>query len=167
MRILGIDPGTGILGFGVVDVNDKNGNSFTMVDAGVVRTPPHTPHDERLEDIFNSLTEIIEATKPDACSVEKLFFSRNITTAMSVAEARGVALLVARQQQVPIFEYTPPQIKQTLTGYGKADKKQVQEMVRIQLNLTEVPKPDDCADALAAAITHAIMNRSSELLSNQ
>ena len=167
MRILGIDPGTGILGFGVVDVNDKNGNSFTMVDAGVVRTPPHTPHDERLEDIFNSLTEIIEATKPDACSVEKLFFSRNITTAMSVAEARGVALLVARQHQVPIFEYTPPQIKQTLTGYGKADKKQVQEMVRIQLNLTEVPKPDDCADALAAAITHAIMNRSSELLSNQ
>ena len=167
MRILGIDPGTGILGFGVVDVNDKKGNSFTMVDAGVVRTPPHTPHDERLEDIFNSLTEIIEATKPDACSVEKLFFSRNITTAMPVAEARGVALLVARQQQVPIFEYTPPQIKQTLTGYGKADKKQVQEMVRIQLNLTEVPKPDDCADALAAAITHAIMNRSSELLSNQ
>lgn len=159
MRILGIDPGTGIMGFGVVDVGDKSGQTFTMVEAGVVRTPPHTPHDERLEDIFNSLTEIIEHTKPDACSVEKLFFSKNITTAMTVAEARGVALLVARQHQVPIYEYTPPQIKQTLTGYGKADKKQVQEMVRLQLNLKEVPKPDDCADALAAAITHALMSR--------
>ena len=159
MRILGIDPGTGIMGFGVVDVSDKSSQTFTMVEAGVVRTPPHTPHDERLEDIFNSLTEIIEHTKPDACSVEKLFFSKNITTAMTVAEARGVALLVARQHQVPIYEYTPPQIKQTLTGYGKADKKQVQEMVRIQLNLKEVPKPDDCADALAAAITHALMSR--------
>ncbi len=159
MRILGIDPGTGILGFGVVDIPDAKAQTFTLVDAGVIRTPAHTPHDERLEDIYTSLTEIIEATKPDACSVEKLFFSRNITTAMSVAEARGVVLLVARQHKVPIFEYTPPQIKQTLTGYGKADKKQVQEMVRVQLGLKEVPKPDDCADALAAAMTHAIMAR--------
>lgn len=159
MRILGIDPGTGILGFGVIDINESGYQSYTMVDAGVVRTPPHTPHDERLEDIYNSLTEIIEATKPDACSVERLFFTNNVTTAMSVAEARGVALLVARQHKVPIFEYTPPQIKQTLTGYGKADKKQMQEMVRVQLGLKEVPKPDDCADALAAAITHALMSR--------
>ncbi len=159
MRILGIDPGTGILGFGVVDVKENSLHGFSMVDAGVVKTPAHTPHDERLEDIFNSLTEIIEATKPDACSVEKLFFSRNVTTAMSVAEARGVALLVARQHKIPIYEYTPPQIKQTLTGYGKADKKQMQEMVRLQLGLKEVPKPDDCADALAAAITHALMSR--------
>lgn len=162
MRVLGIDPGTGILGFGVVDVFDESGAAgrpFRLVDAGVVTTPAHTPHDERLEDIYNSLTEIIEATKPDVCSVEKLFFSKNITTAMTVAEARGVALLVARQHKVPIFEYTPPQIKQTLTGYGKADKKQVQEMVRVQLGLKEVPKPDDCADALAAAITHATMSR--------
>lgn len=163
MRILGIDPGTGILGFGVVDVIDGSPVTFSMVDAGVVTTPAHTPHDERLEDIFDSLTEIIEATKPDVCSVEKLFFTRNITTAMSVAEARGVALLVAKQHNVPIHEYTPPQIKQTLTGYGKADKKQVQEMVRVQLGLREVPKPDDCADALAAAITHAIMGRMAEL----
>jgi crossover junction endodeoxyribonuclease RuvC len=162
MRVLGIDPGTGILGFGVVDVAHGTAKPFTMVDAGVVRTPPHTPHDERLEDIFNSLTEIIEQTKPDACSVEKLFFTRNITTAMSVAEARGVVLLVAKQHNVPIYEYTPPQIKQTLTGYGKADKKQMQEMVRLQLGLKEVPKPDDCADALAAAITHALMSRTAE-----
>lgn len=156
MRILGIDPGTGILGFGVIDVGEKSRLSFSMVDAGVVRTPAHTPHDIRLEDIYNSLKEIIEATKPDACSVEKLFFTRNITTAMSVAEARGVALLVAKQHSVPIFEYTPLQIKQTITGYGKAGKKPVQEMVRVQLNLSEVPQPDDCADALAAAITHAV-----------
>lgn len=156
MKIIGIDPGTGILGFGVVEVT-KSG--FKMIDAGVITTPAHTPHDERLEDIYNSLTEIMSTTKPDVCSVEKLFFTKNITTAMSVAEARGVALLVARQHKLPIAEYTPPQIKQTLTGYGKADKKQVQEMVRLQLGLKDVPKPDDCADALAAAITHALMSR--------
>lgn len=159
MRILGIDPGTGILGFGVVDAPSTASGAFTIVDAGVITTPAHTPHAERLEDIFNSLTSIIEVTKPDICSIERLFFMRNITTAMSVAEARGVALLVARQHKMPIFEYTPQQIKQTLTGYGKADKKQVQEMVRLQLGLKEVPKPDDCADALAAAITHAVMSR--------
>jgi len=162
MRILGIDPGTGILGFGVIEISDVRNSGFTLVDAGVVRTPPHTAHDERLEDIFKSLTEIIETTKPDACSIEKLFFSRNITTAMTVAEARGVAILAARLHGLPIFEYTPPQIKQTLTGYGKADKKQVQEMVRVQLGLKEVPKPDDCADALAAAITYAVMKRVTE-----
>ena len=156
MRIIGIDPGTGILGFGVIDVI---GTKITMVDAGVITTPAHTPHDERLEDIYNGLTEIIEANKPDAYSVEKLFFTKNVTTAMTVAEARGVALLVARQHKVPIFEYTPPQIKLTISGYGNADKKQVQEMVRLQLGLKEVPKPDDCADALAAAITHAFMSR--------
>ncbi len=156
MKIIGIDPGTGILGFGVIEVE---GSSIKMVEAGVIRTPAHTPHDERLEDIFDGLTEIIAATKPDAFSIERLFFSRNITTAMSVAEARGVALLVARKAGLPIAEYTPQQIKQTLTGHGKADKKQVQEMVRIQLGLKEVPKPDDCADALAAAITHSFMSR--------
>lgn len=159
MRILGIDPGTGILGFGVVDTSGSTVGSFSIVDAGVITTPAHTPHAERLEDIFDSLTAIISATKPDVCSIERLFFMRNITTAMSVAEARGVALLVARQHKMPIYEYTPQQIKQTLTGYGKADKKQVQEMVRLQLGLREVPKPDDCADALAAAITHAVMDR--------
>lgn len=164
MRIIGIDPGTGILGFGVIDVARGKADTFTLVDAGVVTTPAHTPHEERLEDIYDSLTDIIKTTKPDACSIEKLFFSRNITTAMSVAEARGVALLVARQHGLKIFEYTPPQIKQTLTGYGKADKKQVQEMVRVQLGLRETPKPDDCADALAAAITHATMARADRMI---
>ena len=156
MRIIGIDPGTGILGFGVIDFS---GSRFKLVTAGVVRTPAHTPIDERLEEIFDSLTEIITETKPDVMSIEKLFFARNVTTAISVAEARGVAMLTGRKAGLPIAEYTPLQIKQTLTGYGKADKKQVQEMVRLNLGLTEAPKPDDCADALAAAITHATMSR--------
>lgn len=156
MRIIGIDPGTGILGFGVIDVI---GGKTTMVEAGVIRTPPHTPLDERLEEIFDGLTEIIKDTKPSVMSIEKLFFARNVTTAMSVSHARGVAMLTGRKGGLLIAEYTPLQIKQTLTGYGKADKKQVQEMVRIQLGLLETPKPDDCADALAAAITHSMMSR--------
>lgn len=158
MRIIGIDPGTGILGFGVVDFR-RGSNKFKMVTAGVITTPAHTPTDERLEEIFNSLTEIINETKPDVMSIEKLFFARNVTTAISVAEARGVAMLTGRRAGISIAEYTPLQIKQTLTGYGKADKKQIQEMVRLNLGLTEAPKPDDCADALAAAITHAAMSR--------
>ena len=156
MRIIGIDPGTGILGFGVIDAVRGR---VKLVTAGVVTTPAHTPTDERLEEIFNLLTEIINETKPDVMSIEKLFFARNVTTAISVAEARGVAMLTGRRAGISIAEYTPLQIKQTLTGYGKADKKQIQEMVRLNLGLTEAPKPDDCADALAAAITHAAMSR--------
>jgi len=156
MRIIGIDPGTGILGFGVIDANR---GKFKLVDAGVITTPAHTALDIRLEDIYDNLTEIIAETKPDAMSIELLFFARNVTTAMSVSHARGVAMLAGRKGKLPIAEYTPMQIKQTITGYGKADKKQVQEMVRLQLGLAEVPKPDDCADALGAAITHALMSR--------
>lgn len=156
MRIIGIDPGTGILGFGVVDFHQ---GKTKLVTAGVITTPAHTPIDERLEEIFDGLTSIIAETKPEQMSIEKLFFSQNVTTAISVAQARGVAMLTGRKAKLPIAEYTPQQIKQSLTGYGKADKKQVQEMVRLQLGLSEVPKPDDCADALAAAITHAMMSR--------
>jgi crossover junction endodeoxyribonuclease RuvC len=156
MRIIGIDPGTGILGFGVIDV--MNGK-VKMVDAGVITTPAHTPLPDRLEEIYNGLTGIIADTKPSVMAIEKLFFAQNVTTAMSVSHARGVAMLTGKQANLQIEEYTPLQIKQTITGYGKADKKQVQEMVRIQLGLTEVPKPDDCADALAAAIMCAFMRR--------
>lgn len=156
MRIIGIDPGTGILGFGVIDA--KNGQT-KMVDAGVITTPAHTPLPDRLEEIYNGLTEIIAATNPEVMAIEKLFFAQNVTTAMSVSHARGVAMLTGKQANLAIEEYTPLQIKQTITGYGKAGKKQVQEMVRIQLGLTEVPKPDDCADALAAAIMCAFMLR--------
>lgn len=156
MRIIGIDPGTGILGFGVIDA--KNGKT-KLVTAGVIRTPAHTPLPERLEEIYNGLTEIIAETKPDVMAIEKLFFSKNITTAISVAQARGVAMLTGRQASLPIEEYTPNEIKQAITGYGAAKKAQVQEMVRIQLGLAEVPKPDDCADALAAAIMCAFSLR--------
>lgn len=156
MRIIGIDPGTGILGFGVVDFNKGKAK---MVTAGVITTPAHTPLDERLEEIFDGLTEIIAETNPDVMSIEKLFFAQNVTTAMSVSHARGVAMLTGRKAKIPIVEYTPLQIKQTLTGYGKASKKQMQEMVRLHLGLKDVPKPDDCADALAAAITHSLMDR--------
>jgi crossover junction endodeoxyribonuclease RuvC len=156
MRILGIDPGTGILGFGVIDVTN---NKYQMVTAGVIKTPAHTPLEDRLVEIYDGLHEITKETKPTICSIEKLFFAQNITTAISVSHARGVAMLVAKQCGLQIFEYTPLQIKQSLTGYGRADKKQIQEMVRLQLNLNPVPKPDDAADALAAAITHAMMSR--------
>lgn len=156
MRIIGIDPGTGILGFGVIDVKQ---NKAKLVAAGVIKTPAHTPLDERLEEIFDGLTEIIAETKPSVMAIEKLFFAQNVTTAMSVSHARGVAMLTGRKAKLNIAEYTPLQIKQTLTGYGKADKKQVQEMVKVHLSLKEVPKPDDCADALAAAITYSLMSR--------
>ncbi|MBF1023933.1 MAG: crossover junction endodeoxyribonuclease RuvC [Candidatus Nanogingivalaceae bacterium] len=152
MRIIGIDPGTGILGFGVIDA--KRGG-YRLVTAGVIKTPAHTPLDKRLAEIFDGLTEIIAETRPEVMSIEKLFFARNVTTAISVAHARGVVMLTGHKAGLAIAEYTPLQIKQTLTGYGKADKKQIQEMVRLNLGLSQAPKPDDCADALAAAITHA------------
>ena len=152
MRIIGIDPGTGILGFGVIDADNS---SPKLVDAGVVRTKVHQPLDERLVEIYNSLASIIDETKPTVMVIEKLFFAQNVTTAISVSHARGVAMLAGKLADLEIVEYTPLQIKQSLTGYGRADKKQMQEMVKILLGLREVPKPDDCADALAAALMHA------------
>ena len=154
MKILGIDPGTGICGFGVIEVGENN--AVKMLDNGVITTPAHTPLPDRLLDIYQSMHEIVEQDKPDLVSIEKLFFTKNITTGISVAEARGICLLVARQNNLPIFEYTPNEIKKALTGYGGADKKQMQEMVRLHLGLETVPKPDDAADALAAAITHSL-----------
>ena len=150
MRILGIDPGTGILGFGVIDV-DKS-SKMSLVDAGVIRTPVHEDDSVRLLTIFNELKSIIAEFKPEVMSVEKLFFARNVTTAMTVSQARGVVLLLGMQHELELHEYTPMQIKQAVTGYSRADKKQIQEMVRVLLQLKEIPKPDDAADALAAAI---------------
>lgn len=156
MRIIGIDPGTGLLGFGVIEAN---GAKTKLVDAGVIRTPAHTPLADRLGEIYDGLSEIIRETNPEIMAIEKLFFAQNVTTAMSVAHARGVAMLTAKQADLQIEEYTPLQIKQTMTGYGRADKKQMQEMVRLQLGLAEPPKPDDCADALAAALMCAFITR--------
>ncbi len=154
MRILGIDPGTGILGFGVIET--AAGGKAQLVDAGVIRTLSSEDDALRLETIFNELTDVIVQSKPTVMSVEKLFFAQNVTTAMTVSQARGVVLLCGRQAGLDIYEYTPLQIKQALTGYGRATKQQIQEMVRVILGLKEIPKPDDCADALAAAITHSM-----------
>jgi len=131
-----------------------------MVTAGVISTPAGTALEDRLLDIYESMRKIVEETKPDCVSIEKLFFTKNITTGISVAHARGIVMLVARQFELPIYEYTPNQIKQTITGYGNADKKQMQKMVKTTLGLGVVPKPDDAADGLAAAITHSLMSRS-------
>ncbi len=156
MRILGIDPGTGRRGFGVIEIVNRQPR---LVTAGVITTPAHTPLPERLEEIFNGLQEVIKETSPDVMSIEKLFFAQNITTAISVSHARGVAMLTGQLASMEIAEYTPLQIKQSLTGYGRADKKQMQEVVQKILKLKVVPKPDDAADALAAGITHYLMSR--------
>lgn len=151
-RIIGIDPGTGKLGFGVIDVI---AGKPKLVDAGVITTPVNSEESDRLITIFQELSEIIADTKPDTMAVEKLFFAQNVTTAINVAQARGVILLTGKQAGLELFEYTPLQIKMALTGYGRASKQQIQEMVRVLLNLKETPKPDDCADALAVALVHS------------
>jgi crossover junction endodeoxyribonuclease RuvC len=152
MRILGIDPGTAITGFGVIDTE---GSRFSFVDAGVIRTPKEQPMNERLATVYDEIKELIEEFKPDVMSIELLFFARNVTTAMTVGQSRGIVMLAATQAKIPIYEYTPMQVKQAVTGYGKADKKQIQEMVKNLLKLDQIPKPDDAADGLAIAITHA------------
>jgi crossover junction endodeoxyribonuclease RuvC len=158
LKILGIDPGTGIVGFGVIESDSRN---HEMLDAGVIRTYKNQPSEQRLKLIFESINEIIETNKPDLMVVERLFFARNVTTAMSVSQARGVILLAAALRVLPTYEYTPLQIKQALTGYGRAEKSQIQEMVKVLLKLKAVPKPDDCADALAAALTYATAPKTS------
>ncbi len=152
MRILGIDPGYAIMGYGVLDYN---GNRFKTVGYGSVETEAGLPMPERLKLLYDGLTEIIQKYEPDEVSIEELFFNRNVTTAIGVGEARGVAMLACVEGGLIVSEYTPMQIKQALVGYGKAEKAQVQMMVKTILNLPEVPKPDDTADAVAAAICHA------------
>ncbi|GGJ16944.1 crossover junction endodeoxyribonuclease RuvC [Paenibacillus hunanensis] len=152
MRIMGIDPGIAIVGFGFID---KNGSKLTPVQYGCIQTEAHTPEEERLLHVYEGMVQLIEKYEPQMIAFEKLFFNRNVTTAMSVSQARGVAILAAAQKGLPIAEYTPMQVKQAIVGYGKAEKRQVQEMVRMFLNLQKVPKPDDVADALAVAVCHA------------
>lgn len=151
MIILGIDPGYAIVGYGLVDYN---GNKFKVVDYGAITTDAHTPFPQRVQLIYDSVALLCEKYKPQALSIEKLFFNTNTTTAVDVCQARGVILLAAQQNGVDIFEYTPLQVKQGVVGYGRAEKKQVQEMTKLILNLEKVPKPDDTADALAMAICH-------------
>lgn len=152
MRVLGIDPGIAIVGFGFVD---KEGHKLTPVQYGAIQTEAHTPEEQRLLQIYEAAGALMDRYKPDTLAIEKLFFNRNVTTAFSVGQARGVIILAAAQRKLPVFEYTPLQVKQAVVGYGRAEKKQVQEMVKMFLKLSAIPKPDDVADALAVAICHA------------
>ena len=153
MRILGIDPGYAIVGFGVVEYESAR---FSLVDMGAITTPAEMPFEARLKAIYLDMCELIKTYAPQEMAIEKLFFNTNQKTAIDVAQARGVTLLPAIMQGIPIFEYTPLQVKSSIVGYGRAEKKQVQEMTRNMLHLKEVPKPDDTADAVARAITHGL-----------
>lgn len=151
MRILGLDPGTATTGYGIVDADD---GEFTAVTYGVIKTPAKMPMPQRLQIIHQELQQLLEEYKPDTVGIEEVFFGRNVTTAITVGQARGVLLLTLANAGLPIGEYSPPKIKDAVTGYGKADKAQVQLMVRNLLDLEETPRPDDAADGLAVAITH-------------
>jgi len=157
MLAIGIDPGTAITGYGLVRVEPDGG--LLAVDYGVITTPKDTPAAERLVMLFDELQRILRARKPDTAAVEKLFFQKNVTTAISVGQARGVIMLALAKAGLEVFEYTPNEIKQAVAGYGSAGKRQVQEMVRVLLALDGIPRPDDAADALAVAITHVNTNR--------
>ncbi len=151
MIILGIDPGYAIVGWGVLEYT---ANKFRVLGYGAITTDAHTPFPLRLQTIYNDMCYIFEKYKPDVMSMEKLFYNNNAKTVIDVAQARGVITLSAQNYNVDIFEYTPLQVKQSVVGYGRAEKKQVQEMTRVILNLEKIPKPDDTADALAMAICH-------------
>jgi crossover junction endodeoxyribonuclease RuvC len=152
MRILGVDPGTATTGFGIIE---HHKGKFTFVDAGVIITPPDQPMPERLITIHTELAQVIADTHPEQAAVELLYFASNVTTAISVGQARGVILLTLAEAGLTPAEYTPMQIKQAVTGYGAAKKPQIQEMIKTLLKLNAIPRPDDAADALAIAITHA------------
>jgi crossover junction endodeoxyribonuclease RuvC len=161
MRVLGIDPGTALTGYGVIDVMDGD---MQMVAYGVIRTTNRDDPPRRLQLIFEELNDLIERYQPDTAGVEEVFFGRNVTTAISVGQARGVILLALANAGIPIAEYSPPKIKDSVVGYGNADKGQVQLMVRHLLKLEETPRPDDAADGLAVAITHYHYQRFTSLV---
>ena len=151
MRILGIDPGYAIVGYGVLDYEN---NKFKVVEYGAVTTSADKNMFDRLKSVYDDMCEVIERVKPDFMAIEELFFNSNQKTAINVAQSRGVLLLAAMNNGIEIYEYTPLQVKQAVAGYGRADKNQVQQMVKLLLGLKQVPKPDDTADAVAIAICH-------------
>lgn len=161
MRILGIDPGFAITGYGIIDYE---GNKFKLLESGAVTTEAGVSFPIRLAKIYDDLTMLINKYKPDALSIEELFFNKNVKTAISVAHGRGAVLIAASKNNIPVYEYTPLQIKQAVVGYGRADKIQVQKMVKAILNLEKVPKLDDITDAMAIAICHAHSARFSQSL---
>jgi len=161
MIIIGIDPGLATVGFGVIRTENRE---ITPVSYGCIRTSADKQTPQRLLEIFAEIKSLFEKYKPDVIAVEKLFFSKNVTNALSVSEARGVIFLAAQQQDIPILEYTPNQVKQAITGSGRADKKQVQEMIKRLLDLDEIPQPDDAADGLSIALCHINWQYSKEML---
>ncbi len=156
MIILGVDPGTATTGYGVIKQNPKRKEEFDILDFGVITTKKSLNDATRLAVLANDLSDIIKKFKPDRAGVERLFFTSNQKTAMTVSQARGVVMLLCQQKNIPIFEFTPLQVKSTLCGYGKADKRQVQLMVRQAFRLKSLPRPDDAADALAIALCAAL-----------
>lgn len=152
MRILGIDPGYGITGFGLIDAQR---GQYRLLNCGAITTPPHTEFSWRLEVIYHDMTELLRVAQPEAVAIEELFFGHNVTTGIGVAQSRGVILLAIRQAGVPIYEYKPMQVKQAVVGYGNATKHQMQDMTKRLLRLQAMPKPDDAADAIAIALCHA------------
>jgi crossover junction endodeoxyribonuclease RuvC len=161
--VLGIDPGTAITGYGLVHEQD---DGLSLVECGVVTTPSSQPLPERLQMIYRGLSDVVRRFEPEEAAVEELFFSRNVRTALSVGQARGVALLALADAGLPIYEYKPLEVKQAVAGYGGADKRQVQEMVRMLLNLERVPQPDDAADAVAVAVCHIHSARMAALIAD-
>ncbi|TAH62994.1 MAG: crossover junction endodeoxyribonuclease RuvC [Gottschalkiaceae bacterium] len=152
MIIFGVDPGIAIVGYGVLEYK---GNKFNVIDYGAIQTSNEYTFPERLKIVYDELTELLDKYKPDALAIEELFFNKNAKTAIIIGQARGAQILAAVNKGIEIYEYTPLQVKQGVVGYGRADKRQIQEMVKILLNLEKIPKPDDVADALAVAICHA------------
>jgi crossover junction endodeoxyribonuclease RuvC len=157
VTILGLDPGTATTGFGLVV--GPEGGPGRLIEFGVIRTAAHTPMPSRLMEIHAAIHDLLAEHRPDAMAIEEVFFSSNVSTALSVGQARGVMILAAAQAHVPVFEYKPNEVKQALTGFGGADKRQMQDMLRLVLGLAEIPRPDDAADAVAVAITHLQLAR--------
>lgn len=162
MRILGIDPGLAIVGYGIIDFD---GNRMSPVDYGVITTPAKTSYATRIKQIYDAMEVLLNKYQVDQVAIEELFFNQNTTTAIDVAQARGAIVLSVINKEIELFEYTPLQVKQSVCGYGRADKKQVQEMVKRLLCLKQIPRPDDAADALAIAIGHCSTNKLSSLFS--
>ncbi|MGB2955793.1 MAG: crossover junction endodeoxyribonuclease RuvC [Anaerolineales bacterium] len=159
--VIGIDPGTAITGYGLV--REQENGELEWIAHGVVTTPSDWDEPKRLLDLFQNLSEILNTYQPDCCAVEKLFFQKNVKTAISVGQGRGAALIAAAASELPVGEYTPLEVKQAVVGYGNADKQQVQQMVKVLLGLSDIPKPDDAADALAVAICHLHSTRRNQI----
>jgi crossover junction endodeoxyribonuclease RuvC len=164
MKILGIDPGTVVMGWGVVE---GEGTELALVDFGAITVPEKSPMGERLNRLYTELLKIVQLHRPDAVAVESPFVAKNVRTALAIGRAQAIALLAAANQDIPAFEYTPTQVKQRVANYGASSKEQIQEMVRLQLGMAEVPQPNDAADALAVAICHAQEIHLNNLLARQ